>query len=245
MTLVLRALFIALLAWTVPAQTAEAPVKILTPAYVRAAIVTLKPVIEAQTGVSIVIETVGTGGIVQRLQKGEAGDLVITSKDSLEPLQQHLLASQDVAVSVVGIAVADNMTLPPLRTPDDLIAFLKATPSFAYSTGPSGQHMARVIAQLGLTETMAPKSQTGSGLLGTRIIKGEVAAVAQQVSELKLAGLKNFAALPDAVKGEIPLTAATVAGTSRADVVEKIVQVLASAAAAKAYEDAGLMPAAR
>lgn len=226
------------------AHAAETPVRILTPAYVREAITALAPAIAARTGVTVTVETVGTGGIVERLAKGEAGDLVVTSKDSLAApeVKDRIQAQRDVAVSTVGIAVGGGAPAPVLNTPDDLAAFLKAVPSFAYSTGPSGRHIAQVIERLGLTATMAPKVRTGSGLLGARLAAGEVAAVGQQVSELKLAGLTDIAPLPDAVQARIVVTAATVAGTARPDDVAKVVEVLAAADAAAAYENAGLIP---
>lgn len=230
----------------VPAGTGQDPVRILAPAYTREAVAALIPRITAQTGLTVKIDTVGTGGIVNRLIKGERIDLVVTSKASLTgPAKARILAETDVAISPVAIAVADTAPTPILATPEDVAAFLKATPSFAHSTGPSGVLTAGVIAELGLVDVMKPKTQTGSGLMGTRLVKGEVAAVAQQVSELKLAGLTNIVPLPPSFGAEIPITAATVAGTDRAGDVKKIVEVLAAPEAAKAYEDAGLRPLAK
>ena len=63
---------------------------------------------------------------------------------------------------------------------------------------------------------------------------------AQQISELKLAGLKNIVPLPADLQKDLVLTAATVQGTARADDVKKIVELLASHDAAQAYANAGL-----
>jgi len=228
----------------VSAHAAEPPLRILVPAYAQAAVTTLKPAIEAKTGVMIVLEAATTDVIVERLTKGDAGDLVVLSKNSLasDGAKDHVGSQHDVAVSTVGIAVADGAKAPKLSSTEDLKKFLTETPSFAHSTAQSGRHMARVIETLGLSEMMKPKTQTGAGLMGTRIIEGKVAAVGQQISELRLAGLTNIVPLPDEHQLRIVVTAATVKGSSRERDAEKVLDALASADAAKAYDDAGLIP---
>ena len=102
--------------------------------------------------------------------------------------------------------------------------------------------MASVIEKLGLTDVMKPKTQTGAGLMGTRIIEGKVAAVGQQISELRLAGVKNIVPLPDALQLQIVVSVAAVKESKRTSDAEKIISVLASAGAADAYTAAGLGP---
>ncbi len=226
------------------ASAAEAPLKILTPGYGQAALQELEPLMEARIGGPVTIEIVGTGGIPERILKGESIDLVVTYKPSLADAaaKGRLQAKTDVAISNVGLAMADDKPAPVLDTPADVTAFLKSIPSLAHSTSLSGQHMASVIEKLGLTAEMKPKVQTGTGILGAKVARGEVAAAAQQISELKLAGLKNIVPLPAPLQTDLVLTAATVEGTSRADDVKKIVDLLASADAAQAYANAGLKP---
>lgn len=229
---------------TAPAKAAEAPLKILTPAYGQAALQALEPLMEARIGGPVEIEIVGTGGIPERILKNEKIDLVLTYKESLADVaaKGRLQAQTDVAISNVALAVADTATAPVFKTSADVAAFLKATPSLARSTSLSGQHMASVIEKLGLTKEMEPKVQTSGGLPGNLLKEGKVAAAAQQVSELRLAGLKNIVPLPAELQTDLVLTAATVQGTTRAGDVKKIVDLLASAEAAKAYADAGLKP---
>lgn len=227
-----------------PVVAADAPLKILTPAYGQAALQTLEPVIEARIGAPVDIEIVGTGGIPERILKNDSIDLVLTYRESLSDVaaKGRLLTQTDVAISNVAIAVADTAPAPTLNTSADVAAFLKATPSLVHSPSLSGQHMASVIEKLGLTAAMKPKVQVGVGILGERVAKGEVAAAAQQISELRLARLKNIVPLPAELQKDLVLTAATVQGTSRASDIKKIVDLLASPEADKAYADAGLKP---
>jgi len=233
----------AALLFSASATVAETPVNILTPAYGQAAMLELEPLMEARIGGRVTIEIVGTSGIPERILKGEAIDLVVTYREFLAEaaVKGRIAVQTDIAISNVAIGVADNASLPVLKANADVAAFLKAMPSFARSTSLSGQHMASVIEKLGLTAEMAPKVST-SGLPGPRIARGEVAAGAQQISELKLAGLKNIVPLPDSLQTDLTITAATVHGTTRAGDVKKIVESLASPEAAKAYTNAGLKP---
>lgn len=226
-----------------PALAAEAPLKILTPGYGQLAMQELEPLIEKTIGGPVEIEIVGTGGIPERILKGDKIDFVLTYRESLASAKDRLQTQTDVAISNVAVAVADNAPVPVLKTPADVTAFLKATPSLARSTSLSGQHMASVIEKLGLTKEMEPKVQTSGGLPGNLLREGKVAAAAQQISELKLAGLKNIVPLPDSLQIDLVLTAATVQGTTRAADTKKIIDVLLSAEAAKAYVNAGLKPA--
>ena len=236
------ALLILSLAAPATATAADAPLKILTPAYGQAALQALEPLIEARIGGAVDIEIVGTGGIPERILKDEKIDLVLTYKESLADVaaKNRLQTQTDVAISNVAIAVADAAPTPVFKTSADVAAFLKATPSLARSTSLSGQHMAAVIEELGLTKEMEPKVQTSGGLPGNLLKEGKVAAAAQQISELKLAGLKNIVPLPADLQKDLVLTAATVQGTARADDVKKIVELLAPHDAAQAYANAGL-----
>jgi molybdate transport system substrate-binding protein len=140
--------------------------------------------------------------------------------------------------------VADDAPLPILKTMDDFVALLKSTPSIAYTArGASGLHMAKVIEDLGLTELVRPKvTLVPEGFTGTLLLKGEVAVAVQQLSELKLAGATNIVPLPDAIQSRTIFTTAILSGTPRAEAAAKIVAILASPDAAKAYVRSGVEP---
>lgn len=226
-----------------PAAAADTPLKILTPGYGQAALQDLEPIIEAHIGGPVDIEIVGTGGIPERILKGDKIDLVVTYRESLADAQAkgRIQAQTDVAISNVAIGVPDTSPVPVLKTNADVAAFLKSVPSFGRSTSLSGQHMAAVIEKLGLTAEMKSKVDS-SAPPAARIAKGELAAGAQQISELKLAGLKNIVPLPDSLQTDLVLTAATVQGSAHSEDAKKITALLASPGAAKSFVKAGLKP---
>jgi molybdate transport system substrate-binding protein len=154
-----------------------------------------------------------------------------------------LVKSQtDLAVSLVGIAVADDAPAPVLNTQADLVAFLKATPSIAYpARGASGIYLAQLIEKLGLTAVMKPKTTLVSeGTTATLLRAGKVAAAVQQISELKMAGAKNIVPLPDEIQLRSIITVAVLDNEAAGDAAARIVNALTSPEALAAYERSGL-----
>ena len=146
-------------------------------------------------------------------------------------------------LSVIGIAVADDAPLPAMKTTEDFVAFMKATPSIAYTVrGVSGLHMAQLIERFGLAAVVRPKAVVVDGFSGTLLREGKVAAAVQQISELKFTGATNIVPLPDEIQVQTIFTVAVLNGAASADAAAKIVRVLTSTEAAAAYERSGASP---
>lgn len=228
------------------AMAEEAPLKILSTIAVQGALTNIEPMVFKGAGVPVKIEYTTTNAIVERVTKGEFADMVILTQAAAQQLAAagKVKSQTDLVRSEVGIGLADNAPKPPMKTTEDLIAFLKATPSIAYtSNGASGVHMAQTIEKLGLSELMKPKTTVlKEGFAAELVRAGKVAAAVQQVSELKFGGAKNIVPLPDANQSRLVFSTAVLNGTQHADGAAKIVKVLTSAEAAKAYNNSGVMP---
>jgi molybdate transport system substrate-binding protein len=224
-----------------PVLAAEAPVRILSTLAVQGAFADIDSLLRAHGGVPFTIEFAATIPAVERLLGGESADLVILTQEGVQQLADkgRVQMRKDLVLSQVGIAVADDAPLPILKTMDDFVALLKSTPSIAYTArGASGLHMAKVIEDLGLTELVHPKvTLVPEGFTGTLLLKGEVAVAVQQ-----LAGATNILPLPDAIQSRTIFTTAILSGTPRAEAAAKIVAILASPDAAKAYVRSGVEP---
>ena len=134
------------------------------------------------------VEFATTAALVERLTNGEAADLAVLTKEAVQQLaaKGYVRSSTDLVLSVIGIAVADDAPLPAMKTTEDFVAFMKATPSIAYTVrGVSGLHMAQLIEQLGLAAVVKPKAIVVDGFSGTLLREGKVAAAVQQISELR------------------------------------------------------------
>jgi molybdate transport system substrate-binding protein len=239
-------LFVAALSPLILAADAQAPsVKIVATIAVEGAFREIEPSLPERAGVQVELEFATTAALIERLTNGEPADLAVLTKEAVQQLEAsgHVRSSTDLVLSMIGIAVADDAQLPAMKTTEDFVAFVKSTPSIAYTLrGVSGVHMARLIEQLDLADVVKPKAIVVDGFAGTPLREGKVAAAVQQVSELRYAGAKNIVPLPDEIQVETIFTVAVLNGTSSADVAAKIVRALTSPEAAAAYQRAGASP---
>lgn len=243
-----RLLFLAaslsLLGFDVAAQ--EAPVRIVATIALQAAIEDIEPLLRPSSGVPVTIEFATTAALVERLASGESADLAILTQDALRRLAASgsVRAPQDLVRSLIGIAVRDDAPLPAMSTTEDFVAFMRATPSIAYTLrGVSGVHMAQLVERFGLADVVRPKAVIVDGFAGTPLREGRVAAAVQQISELKFAGADKIVPLPAAIQVETVFSVAVVSGTRHDDAAAEVVRVLTSPEAALAYERSGASPA--
>lgn len=168
----------------------------------RALLAELGAAYTAQTGVPVLIESVGGVDAARRVAAGEAFDLVLLASDALDKLAAagHVQPGRtDYVHSPVAIAVPAGAPLPDVGSEAALQAAVQAAPSIGYSTGPSGQHLLRLFERWGLAPELVSRTvQAQPGIpVGRQVASGEVALGFQQLSELKdLPGIQIAGLLP-------------------------------------------------
>jgi molybdate transport system substrate-binding protein len=240
-----RALLLAAALLPLAAAAAEPPVKIVATIAVQGAFTEIEPTLQTRSGVPVEIEFATTAALVERLENGDGADLAVLTKDAVRELtaQGRVKASTDLVLSVIGIAVADDVPLPAMKTTADFVAFLRTTPSIAYTArGVSGVHMAQLIERFGLADIVKPKATIVDGFAGMPLREGKVAAAVQQLSELKFAGATKIVPLPDELQVRTTFTLAVLDGSPRAEAAAQVVRALTSPEAAAAYERSGSSP---
>lgn len=222
------------------------PVKILATIAVEGSFSDVEKLLDKHAGAPVKTEFAQTVPLVERLSKGETADVVILTHAAVADLaaKGRVKSQADLLVSDVGIALPDGAPQPPMKTTEDFVAFMKATRSVAISTqGTSGIYMAKLITQLGLDDVVKPKAVlVPSGPTAARLMKGEVVAAIQQISELRTGGAKNIMPLPDSIQLHTIFTAAVLNDTTRAKDADAVLKVLTSADAAAAYARSGTTP---
>jgi molybdate transport system substrate-binding protein len=242
-----RDVLLATPVWLVPAigGAQSAPVKIVATIAVEGAFSELEPLLPAGAGVQVQIEFATTAALVERLMGGETADIAVLTKEAVQRLTAsgHVRAATDLVLSLIGIAVADDAPPPVMSTTEDFVAFLKATPSIAYTArGVSGVHMAQLIERHGLAEVVRPKAIIVDGFSGPLLKEGRVAAAVQQISELKYTGATNIVPLPDDIQVRTIFTVAVLNSAAHADSATSVVRALTSREAAQVYERSGAAP---
>ncbi len=205
---------------------------------------------ERQSGQAVAIVSVGGVDAVRRVDEGEAFDFVVLAAPAIAKLAGggHVdpASRTDLARSAVAVAVAAGATPPDVSTePAVRDAVLRAR-SIGYSTGPSGEHLARLFKRWGIADAIAPRLvQAPPGVpVGTLVARGDVELCFQQLSELMhMPGVDVIGLLP----AEIQLTtvfAAAVCRTSSCPVdAAALLSFLASSETAAAKRRHGMEPA--
>ncbi len=235
-----------LLLLTATAVGQDAGVKVVATIAVEGALTAIEPLLRERAGAPpLELEFATTAALLGRLAGGEAADLAVLTKEAVEQLAAKgvVSSSTDLVLSVIGIAVAEDAPLPAMRTADDFVAFMKATPSVAYTVrGVSGVHMARLVERFGLADAMRAKATIVDGFSGTLLREGKVAAAVQQISELKYAGATNIVPLPAELQVETTFTLAVLKGAARDGPAARVAAALTSREAAAVYERFGSTP---
>jgi molybdate transport system substrate-binding protein len=158
----------------------------------RAALKPLAAAFEQATGSTLAFTFDGVAAIRERLGSGEKADVVLLPAPMLEAMGMALLAGSRtlLARSPIGVAVRRGATEPDVSTPDALRKTLVAAGSLAYSDpklAPSGIHLTKVLANLGIAEAVLAKTVLRTPFDGgvALIARGEVEIGLYLVSEIQ------------------------------------------------------------
>jgi molybdate transport system substrate-binding protein len=228
---------------------------VMTSGAFTAAHLALVPEIEKLTQKKVVTATtsVGTGetSIASRLKRGEVADLVIVAA----PLQKQFVdeglvlaeGCKSVARSTMGFAVRAGAPKPDVGTMQGLKKTLLEAKRIAYSASVSGQYFTTELVQrLGIADEVLPKSRliTGGERTGAVVARGDADLAFQQISELLPGpGIDHITPLPPDAQRTTEFKAGVGANSTDRALAQKVIDFLASAAAADAVRKTGLEPA--
>ena len=191
------------------------------------------------------------GAVARRAAEAEPADVVIAAARGLDDLLARGVAVGGTRVSVgavgVGIAVRAGGPRPDVSTPEALKTALLAAPSIGYADpargGQGGTHFAKVVAQLGLTETLKPKTRLfPEGLEGLeRVAAGELTLGVGPISEiLPLPGLSLAGPLPPSLQARLAYAAGLLAKAPSPEAARAFLAVLATPGAREILARGGL-----
>jgi molybdate transport system substrate-binding protein len=204
---------------------------------------------EAGGGARIDADFAPTVGLLERLRRGEAADVVILTQEALRDLAAKGTvvpeSCVDLARSFVGIAVKAGAPRPDISTEAALRAALLGARSVAYSRiGASGIFFASLIERMGIaSEINARAVISPSGFTAERLVSGEADLAVQQVSELKLVpGVDIVGPISLELQTPAMFSAGRMAASKRAAPSDALLKYLASPEVAPALRESGLEP---
>jgi molybdate transport system substrate-binding protein len=207
---------------------------------------------EAETGIAIDARTTHGHLIEERVIAGQAdGDMVLLPSAMVENLVGRELVRKDFRQKLgairIGAAVRDGVLLPNVSTMDALKQTLLDAQSIVLTRAPSGRHMERVIEQLGLAGTLAPRiARYDMGyMVNDHLIASDAAdevafGVATEISIYRDRGVRYAGPVPDEAQMALDYEAAMLTRSDRTADVRTLLDYLAGEAARDAFARTGV-----
>jgi molybdate transport system substrate-binding protein len=225
-------------------------VRVLAAGAAKAALEKIAPEFQRATGHTLHASFDTVGAQRDRVLKGEAVDLAILSDGAIAQLaaagRVANLPRQAIGTVAVSLAVPAGASVPDISTPEALKQALQQAPAIAYADpargATAGTHFDKVLAQLGLRETLQPKLHVLP--FGVDVIRdvstGKYALGVSQSSEiLQHAGITMVGPLP----APFALTTAySAAVTSEQPAARQLLEFLGTPPAVRQFRATGFLP---
>ncbi|MEX3950994.1 substrate-binding domain-containing protein [Paraburkholderia sp. EG287B] len=204
---------------------------------------------ERETGQRLTVAAIGGVEAARRVQAGAAFDFAVLASAAIDRLAAggHLIGARtDVVRSGMAAAVAAGAAHPDIGTEDALRETMLRAARIGYSTGPSGDHLLRLLERWGVAEMLGPRlvmAQPGVPV-ASLIAQGEVEIGFQQLSELKdVPGVDVIGPLPAGAQLVTVFSAAICAVSQQRQAAADFVAFLGSARAEATKRAFGMEPA--
>jgi len=213
----------------------------------RAALKPLAAEFERVTGQRLAFTFDGVSAIRQRLASGENADVILLPTPMLDSMGTAVLPGSRMllARSAIGVAVRKGAAPCDVSTTEALRTSLLAAGSIAYSDpklAPSGIHLDKVLANLGIAEAVQPKTTLRTPFDGgvALVANGEVEMGIYLVSEIQMVeGVTLAGLLPSELQSYVVYAGAVAANSTSQDVALAFLRFLADPAGRDHWNAAG------
>jgi len=239
---------VALLLQAAPAASAD--IKVLTAGAMKSVVLALQGGFEAASGHRLIVDNDTAGGLVKRIEGGEAFDVAIITPNAIDTLigKGRIAEGSRVAVAKVGIGVAvkEGAPKPDLSSVDAFKRALLSAETISYidpaSGGSSGIYVAGLLKKLGIAEAIKPKERLqAGGYVAEKVAKGEAEIAIHQISEiLPVKGATLAGPLPEEIQNYTVYAAGLSATASDPKAAQLWIDYLKSPATAAVIESRGM-----
>jgi molybdate transport system substrate-binding protein len=209
----------------------------------------LLPQFERATGHRVTVSNEPGKIMLERIQRGDTGDVVLTGSTAIEELSKagHVAAGsrRDLARCGAGVAVRAGVPKPDIGSLEAFRRALLEAKSIAHTTsGASGMHLMRVVERLGIAQEVKAKAKTQpGGLVGEILARGEAELAVQQIPELlAVPGLEFVGPLPPEIQITSVVSAAIFARAAQPEAARALLEFLSTSASARVLHASGLDP---
>jgi molybdate transport system substrate-binding protein len=194
----------------------------------------------------VALESVGGLDAAKRVRAGEPLDVVVLAREVIDDLIGAARIVQgsrvDVAVSAIGVAVRSGTPHPDISSADGVRAAVLAARRIGYSTGPSGQYLARLFAswdpdgRLKDRITVAPVGVP----VGSLVARGDIDLAFQQLSELGGDGIDVVGQLPPDIQMMTTFSGGVARASAQPDAARALLAFMASPALTPIKQEHGM-----
>jgi molybdate transport system substrate-binding protein len=242
------AIAVALLAAVHAAGAQPAGLAVLASNGMKAVIDELEPQLERELGRPLAIDFSTTAAQRQKIEAGEAFDVVVLTTEAVDALAKAGKVAPDsvgaLGRSGVGVGVRAGAAKPDVGTRDALKRTLLAAKSMTWvGVGASKPHIERMLGELGIAAEVQPKIVLARGVDESieSVAGGKVELVITLISEILPAhGVQYVGPLPAQLQGYVSFAAGVGASSAARDDSAKLVAALRAPAAARIYEAKGM-----
>src|SRR4051795_1609630 len=215
-------------------------IKLLSASALHPAIDALIPDFEKSSGHKVTVAYGTAGAVADRVQKGEAADIVLSSVGMIDRLQAQgkVVAGDRVIFAKVGVGafVRKGGAKPDISSADAFKRAILAARSISYPDpaggGASGIYVANLLERLGIAAEMKPKTKLSTlETLYASVASGEVEIGFNQVSEILAQPTIELAGpLPSALQNYTRFAPGIVNASSQTDAATALVTFVSSPA---------------
>jgi molybdate transport system substrate-binding protein len=232
------------------AAAAGEPVRVLSAGALEPALAAALEAWRSEGGGEVAVGFATAPRIAERMAAGERPDLLLAPQRMIEELERaDGLAAKPVTVGSVGvgIAVRAGAPVPAIHDENSLREHLLAADAVVFNRASTGLYMERLLARMGLTAAIEPKSvrfPDGDGVL-RRIAAGgggsEIAfAAATEIALFRQRGVQFAGPLPDGLQNRTTYAAGLLRGANAGAEAQRLLSFLGSAASRTAMAAAGV-----
>jgi molybdate transport system substrate-binding protein len=227
-----------------------ATLKLLSSMAAREILAALAADFQRASGQGVAAEAAGGVDVANRVQAGEAVDVVVLAAGAIDKLiaAGRLLAGSrvDLVKSGVAIAVRAGAPRPRIDSEEAVRQAVAAAKSLSYSTGPSGVYLEQLFERWGLlTELRARIVVPPPGVpVGSLVAQGRAELGFQQLSELmNLPGIDVLGPLPAAIQTITTFSGGIGAQCRQVEAARRLLTHMAAPATAAIKRRHGMEPA--